>query len=101
MKVIKKLSGMIDDEIADVKKYSKCALMYKDEHPQLAADLNAISIDEAKHMEILHNDVVKIIKEYREKNGEPPASMLEVYEYLHNKHIDDFNEAKRYQDEYK
>jgi hypothetical protein len=52
-------------------------------------------------MEILHNDVVKIIKEYREKNGEPPASMLAVYEYLHNKHIDDFNEAKRYQDEYK
>ena len=101
MKVIKKLSEMIEDEIGDVKKYSKYALKYRDEYPQLASDLHTLSLEEAKHLKLLHSDVEKLIKDYREKKGEPPAAMLAVYEYLHDRHIDEYNEAKRYQDEYK
>jgi hypothetical protein len=36
-----------------------------------------------------------------EKEGEPPATMLAVYEYLHRKHIDKVADIKRYQDMYK
>lgn len=34
-------------------------------------------------MDILHDDVVRIINSYREESGEPPAEMMFLYEYLH------------------
>jgi hypothetical protein len=49
----------------------------------------------------LHTLVVDIIEKYREKEGEPPATMLAVYEYLHRKHIDKVADIKRYKDMYK
>ena len=50
---------------------------------------------------MLHNEVVKIIEEYRKKEGEPPATMMAVYEYVHQKHIERLAEAHRYQDIFK
>ena len=36
MKLIQMLCEMVDDEIADAHKYAKCALEYKDTHPNLS-----------------------------------------------------------------
>ena len=55
----------------------------------------------AAHQAVLHNEVVKIVEGHRKKHGEPPAAMMAVYEYLHQKHIDDLAEARRYQEVYK
>ena len=52
-------------------------------------------------MSILHDEVVKIIEEYRKEHGEPPAAMLAVYDYLHKKHIEDAQKAKTYQTMYR
>ena len=41
---------------------------------------------------------MKIIEDYRKNNGEPPAAMMAVYEYIHQKHIDNLAEARRYQE---
>lgn len=36
MKLIEKLSAMVDEEIEDATKYAKCAVKYKDDRPALA-----------------------------------------------------------------
>ena len=59
-----------------------------------------ISIEEMKHMQMLHNQVVKIIENYRKTEGEPPASMLAVYDYLHEKFIEEAKEVKMLQQMY-
>lgn len=88
MKIIQKLSEKIEDEIHDAECYAKMALEYRDEYPELARIANNLSAQEMSHMESLHQVVVQIIEQYRRTNGEPPADMLAVYNYLHKKHID-------------
>lgn len=101
MKIIEKLSDMISEEIGDAEKYIKCALKYKDENRGLADVFNSLSNDEMRHMQILHGEVTKLIEQYRQKKGEPPADMLAVYNYLHEQQIDHASDVKAMQILYK
>lgn len=73
----------IDEELHDAEKYIKRALEVKQDYPEVAELMNMLSGEEMRHMQMLHNQVVKLIDNYRKTEGEPPASMLAVYDYLH------------------
>ena len=101
MKLIKVLSDKIKDELHDAKDYVTMALEYKDDYPELSRTLYNISIQEMEHMNLLHNEVTVIIQKWRANNGEPPADMLAVYEYLHKEQIEKSLEVKMLQSMYK
>lgn len=100
MKLIEYLSDRIEEEISDAKQYALKALEVKSERPELADTLYNLSKQESDHANKLHEQVTRVITDYRNKNGEPPSDMLAIYEYLHKKHIDKATEAKRVQDMY-
>ena len=83
------LTDKIADELKDAEDYIDLALKWKNEDMD-ASDLFAdLSDEELGHMERLHNEVVNQIKDYRETNGDPPKGMLELYDHLHKKHLEE------------
>ena len=67
--------------------------------------LNRKGEQHERHQQIyemmLHQEVVRIIEEYRKTNGEPPIAMQTLYDYLHELSIEKSEEVKRYQAMYK
>ena len=97
MQIIKKLSGMIGEEINDAEKYARCALNHKDDNPSLAELFYSLSLDEMKHMESLHKMVVRLIEEKRQSGVEIPIGMMEMHDYLHEQHIEHAKEVRMLQ----
>jgi bacterioferritin (cytochrome b1) len=101
MKIIKELSEMIEEELEGAENYVEKALHLKETHPTLARVFYEISNEEMRHVNLLHGEVVKLIEHHRKEHGEPPAAMLAVYDYLHEKHIGRANKIKMYQAQYR
>ena len=101
MKIIEKICDKIEDELEDAESYVHCALQYKEEFPALADTFYQLSLEEMKHMSLLHDHVVKMIADYRKEKGEPPEGMMALYNYLHGKFIDAAASIKTMQAMYK
>lgn len=101
MKIIQCLSEMMLEEVADAEKYAKKALEWKDKNRSLADAFYKLSADEMSHMSTLHAEAVKIIDDYKKTNGDPPPSMLAVYDYLHDKQMEKAGLVRGLQAQYK
>lgn len=100
MKIIKKLSEYIEEEICDGEKYALMALESKEKYPEVSNTLYMLSLEELKHMQLLHDQVVKVIEEYKRVEGDPPKDMQAVYDFLHKKFINETKGVKILQDMY-
>lgn len=101
MKEIQILADRIESELEDACTYIKLAHEYKERDKALADMFYRLSSDEMTHMDMLHKQVVEIIMDYKRKNGEPPAAMEAVYEYLHKRHVAKAAEITNMQNMYK
>lgn len=101
MKIIMKLVSLIDEELSGAKEYIKLAHHRKEEHPGLADTFAELAEEEMTHVTKLHDEVTKLIDEVRQRDGEPPAGMLAVYEYEHNKQIKNAAKIKQMISEYR
>ena len=48
----------------------------------------------------LHDGVVGLIEGYRKEKGEPPAPMMAIYDYMHERHINKAAAVRNLQDMY-
>lgn len=101
MKLIKEITELIEEELDGAENYVKMALAHKDDNASLAKTLYDVSAQEMHHVEMLHTEVTSLIQEHRREKGDPPAAMLAVYNYLHERHIDKANKIKMLQAEYR
>lgn len=101
MKIIIKLVDLIDEELCDAKRYIKLAEREKSEHPNLSGCFATLAEAEMGHVEMLHDEVESVIKDIRKRDGEPPAEMLAVYNYEHDKQIDKAAKIRRMIDDYR
>lgn len=101
MMIIKKLSEMVEEELEGAEHYARKAVEWKEAHPSLAKVLYDISAQEMNHVNVLHGEVTRLIEQHRREKGEPPAAMMAVYEFLHQRHIAKANIVKVYQGQYR
>lgn len=96
MKLIQKLSEMIEDEIDGAEEYAEEALKHREDDPALAQTFYDIAGVELQHVTMLHEQVKRIIEKHRREHGEPPAPMQAVYDYLHKKQIEKVAKVRHY-----
>lgn len=101
MRIIQILSERIEEELDDSFEYISMAIQYKEEFPQVAKTFYELSMEEMRHMEMLHIEVAALIKKHREEHGEPPAAMMAVYEFLHKKGIEKAAKIKLLQNHFR
>lgn len=101
MKIIKEIMEEMSEEMEGAGHYAEMALKYKDSDKVLADMYYNMSLQEMKHHDDLHAQVVRMIAEYRKEHGEPPTAMQAIYDWEHEKAISNAKEVKAAQAMYK
>ena len=101
MKEIKDTSKDIECALDKAEHYAKQAILLKSKFPSLSQRYLAASNMMMDIMNGLHSDIVTIINDYRKTNGEPPAPMMAMYDYMHERFIEKAAAVKNLQELYK
>lgn len=89
MKLIKTIVEDIKEETSGAEHYAKLATQYKDEDKALAENYAKMAEAELGHVNALHAQVVRIIKDWKATSGkEVPAAMQAVWDWEHEQMVD-------------
>lgn len=101
MKIIKELCNDIECKLDCAEGYVKKAIQYKLDYPSVAQRYLNYSNTCLEIMKGLHEEVVSLINSYRKEHGEPPAPMMAIYNYMHERFIEKAAAVKNLQDLFK
>lgn len=88
MKIIKMLVEQIEEEASGAEEYITKAMEYKDDDKALADTYAKLAEVELQHVDLLHAQVVRIIKAWQARGNETPPAMEQIYSWQHEKQID-------------
>lgn len=91
MELINELFEMVEEEIADAKKYAQCAIKKKARRPGLATMFAKLSEEEIGHANQLNAQINNLMQECSGKISEKQSG---VYEYLQERNTECLNEVK-------
>lgn len=102
MKVIKCLVEDINEELEGAEHYAKKATEHKDDDRELADVYAKLANAELDHVNSLHGQVVRIIKDWKSTSSqEVPEAMQAVWDYEHERSVDKAAKIKTLLDMYK
>lgn len=81
--------------------YAREAVKHKHQYPDLASTYARIAQDDLAHVEMLHRHAAEMIEQKERSGAEAPASMRAIWEWEHEKQIDDAAGVRRLLDMYK
>lgn len=100
MKIIKCLSEDIENTLDCAEECIKKAIMYKEDYPVASRAFYNKSTVLMDTIKLSHDAVVALIEGYRKEKGEPPAGMMAIYDYMHERHINKSAAIKALQEMY-
>lgn len=101
MRIIKHLAEQIQDEVSGAEEYAKDALEYQLTDPELSKLYLELAKTEYSHVQKLHEQAVRKIKEAEERGVEPPQAMINRWDEIHSQMIEQMAQAKTYIDMYR
>lgn len=101
MKLFEKLLEHADATLAEAEDYVEEAILIKSENQKLASQYVTLAEQHLNHYNDLHSQMVSLINEYKNTNGEAPAGMKVAYDILHKKEIERYTTVKRMIDHYR
>lgn len=100
MKIIKHMTENIECILDMAETNIMKAIEYKDEFPIASKAFYNESVILMDSIKIQHDAVVSIIETFRKEKGEPPAPMMAIYNYMHEREIKKAASIKNLQDMY-
>lgn len=101
MKEIKEVAAFINDEVDGVLEYAKAAVAWRLMRPQLAETYYKLANVEYQHVNMLHDQAAKLVKEAEGMGVEYPQAMRDKWDEEHKASIAKMAEAKTYLSMYK
>lgn len=98
MKIIKEITKHIDEEMEGICEYIKFGSKVKHEHEYLYDAIVTIVPQEIKHVEMLHESVVREITKAKEQlksqGKEIPTFMLDAWQEEHEEYVEKMGKIK-------
>lgn len=88
MKIIKILVENIREELEGAENYAKLFAQFKDSDRALSEVFARLSETELTHVNMLHEQAIRAIKEQKATGAETPTAMQAVWDWEHEKMVD-------------